>query len=99
MKRDYKDCESDSAVYFYGQEVEHTPAYGLPTLFVTGVQPIDDIARMLSNTSHIFFGANHSFDPLTQGWEGWESMIQFFLDKGYLCSLDIPLSEIGRAHV
>ena len=40
MKRDYVSGEIDTVTYFTGTEVEHTPAYGMYTLFVTGVQPV-----------------------------------------------------------
>jgi hypothetical protein len=99
MKRDYTDGVSDNIVFFFGKEVEHTPAYGMDTLFVTGVQPIEAIEGALAGTTyetkHIFFGANHSFNP--SGYEehkAWEDMIMHFLDKDYLCSLDIPLNQV-----
>jgi len=97
MKRDYTTGVSDDAVFFIGNEVEHTPAYGMKTLFVTGIQLIDDIERKIkeNNIKHIFFGANHSFNP--SGYEehkNWEDMIMYFLDLGYLCSLDIPLNQV-----
>ena len=99
MQRDYKDGEANDAVFFFGKEVEHTPALGLDTLFVVGVQPVDDIAFKLSGTTyqtkHIFFGANHSFNPKDRlEWQRWETMIEHFLSKGYLCSLDIPMSAV-----
>ena len=97
MKRDYANGVSEDVIYFIGKEVEHTPAYGMNTLFVTGVQPVDEIASKLNGCTHIFFGANHSFNPTHNdynGWKAWEDMIQFFLDKDYLCSLDIPLSAV-----
>ena len=103
MKRDYTDGISDNVVYFFGNEVEHTPAYGMYTLFVTGVQPVADIARELTcgdaPITHIFFGANHSFKPVDNDyheWKAWEEMILHFLDKGLLCSLDIPLSAVEQ---
>jgi hypothetical protein len=101
MKRDYTDGVADNVVFFIGNEVEHTPAYGLRTLFVTGVQPVDAIALNLQGCEHIFFGANHSFNPAFNdydGWKAWEDMIEFFLEKGYLCSLDIPLSAVEEFH-
>ena len=101
MKRDYTDGVADNVVFFIGNEVEHTPAYGLRTLFVTGVQPVDAIALNLQGCEHIFFGANHSFNPAVNdydGWKAWEDMIEFFLKKGYLCSLDIPLSAVEEFH-
>jgi len=90
----------ETAGFFIGREVERTPAFGKPTLFVVGVQSIDSIASHLQGCEHIFFGANHSFDPsnfqsITQ-WSDWESMIQHFLDLGYLCTLDIPLTAVAQ---
>ena len=101
MKRDYTDGVADDVIFFIGNEVEHTPSYGLRTLFVTGVQPVDAIALNLQGCEHIFFGANHSFNPSFNdydGWKAWEDMIEFFLKKDYLCSLDIPLSAVEEFH-
>lgn len=95
MKRTYQSGESNHIIFFKGKEVEHTPAHGMETLFVTGLQSIEDISTNLTGCEHIFFGANHSFNPSTSlEWASWESMIQFFLEKGYLCSLDIPISAV-----
>ncbi len=93
MKRDYDTGTSEEVTFFTGIEIEHTPAYGKKTLFVTGLQPVEQIALNLQGCEHIFFGANHSFNPATYDeWKSWETMIEFFLDKDYLCSLDIPLA-------
>lgn len=96
MKRDYNSGVADDAIFFEGKEVEHTPAFGMHTLFVTGVQPTSQITpRLKTPGQHIFFGANHSFNPQDRlEWQRWESMIQHYLDMGYLCSLDIPLSAV-----
>lgn len=95
MKRDYDSGVKDDAIFFIGNEVEHTPAYGMKTLFVVGIQPIDEIAKHLQGCEHIFFGANHSFDPQNYDeHKAWEDMIMYFLDKEYLCSLDIPMSQV-----
>lgn len=95
MIRDYKGGASGTAVFFTGIEVEKTPAYGLPTLFVTGVHAVDEIAKHLNGCRHIFFGANHSFSPEDcREWTAWETMIKYFLELDYLCSLDIPLSAV-----
>ena len=104
MKRDYTDGVQEDIKFFVGTEVEHTPAYGMRTLFVTGVQPITEIQDWLDDfnsyedrskhISHIFFGANHSFNPQTVlEWGHWEGMIEYFLNNGYWCSLDIPISH------
>ncbi len=95
MKRDYDSGVKQDVIYFKGKEIEHTPAYGMDTLFVVGLQPVEDIAAKLNGATHIFFGANHSFNPKSaEEWGHWEKMISFFLDREYLCSLDIPLSAV-----
>jgi hypothetical protein len=97
MNRDYSSGTTDNAVFFFGTEVEHTPAHGMFTLFVVGVQPVETIKSYLEryDIGHIFFGANHSFNP--HGYDEhklWEDMIIHFLEHGYLCSLDIPLNQV-----
>jgi hypothetical protein len=85
----------DNVKFFKGTEVERTPAFGKKTLFVVGIQPIDSIIAHIHGEEHIFFGANHSFDPRTpEEWRAWESMITYFLERGRLCTLDIPISAV-----
>jgi len=80
--------------FFIGREVERTPAYSMQTLFVVGVQPVEEIEKHLyEGIKHIFFGANHSFNPKSfDDWDAWENMIEHFLVKDYLCTLDIPVA-------
>ena len=97
MKRDYETGSAEDIIFFTGVEVEKTPAFGLKTLFVTGVQPCDVIQKHYDEEQceHIFFGANHSFKPFKNDeWDAWENMIKAFLDLGKLCSLDIPLDVV-----
>lgn len=105
MIRPYSGNDPVSGInFFVGHEVEHTPAFGLKTLFVTDVQSTYGIVAAIQsgvNTddskpiNHIFFGANHSFNPTSADeWCEWEKMIRFFLDKDYVCSLDIPLAAV-----
>ena len=90
----------ENVKFFYGTEVEHTPAYGKYTLFVVGVQPVADIALALTGGSktveHIYFGANMSFPKLAtddaRGWQDWEQMIHPFLELDHLCTLDIDVT-------
>lgn len=103
MNRDYESGEADGAVFFVGTEVERTPAYGLRTLFVTGIQLVDQIEKHYNNElcQHIFFGANHSFNPTPNNydsWLQWETLIQSFLDQDYLCTLDIPMTHVEEFH-
>jgi len=93
MKRDYESGVSDTPIFFTGIEVEKTPAIGMKTLFVTGTQSCDLIQKHYDEEQceHIFFGANHSYNPVTSDdFEDWDLMIRAFTDQGILCSLDIP---------
>ena len=97
--------EHDDVNFFTGIEVEHTPAYGMETLFVVGVQPINAIQVFLDNRNalldeskhitHIYFGANQSFPNLKVNdgaeWAKWERMIYHCLDKGFWCTLDVDV--------
>jgi hypothetical protein len=95
MKRDYDTGVNEGINFFKGKEVEHTPAFGLQTLFVVGLQEIEEISKNLQGCEHIFFGANHSYNPQTNlDWKSWDDMITHFLEQGYLCSLDIPMSAV-----
>jgi hypothetical protein len=100
MKREYEDGQiEENVMFFAGLEVEHTPAYGMETLFVVGVQKPEDVLSMAKteNVKHIYFGANQSFrtgginDSIT--WRLWEEMIRPCLDKGYWCTLDFDVKE------
>lgn len=101
MKRNYKDGVREDIVFFTGIEIEKTPALGKKTLFVVGVvneQTVVELARD-NGCDHIFFGANHSFNPKADDyhdWKQWEDMIEYCLDQGFWCSLDIPLSAVEQ---
>lgn len=102
MKRNYADHEATNIVFFTGKEIEHTPAYGMDTLFIVGIHSIEVIEKHLKlypNIQHIFFGANHSFDPQTsEEHHEWDDMISYFLNENMLCSLDIPISQVENFH-
>jgi hypothetical protein len=89
--------------FFVGTEVEHTPAYGMRTLFVVGVQdPTKIHANALAhNCEHIYFGANQSFpSDGTANWKSWEDMIGTMLRSGlggdhcYMCTLDLDVGIV-----
>ena len=92
-----RDGHDDLVNFFTGVEVEHTPAHGLKTLFVVGVRSFESISEHLIGCEHIYFGANMSFpNPEVDNydeWHKWERMINFFLDKEYLCTLDVDVSS------
>jgi hypothetical protein len=92
----------DNVRFFFGKEVEHTPAYDMDTLFVVGVQAVKDIddalARSTYQTDHIYFGANMSFPnpPVNDfhTWNSWEDMICPFLEAGIWCTLDLDVKSV-----
>ena len=64
MNRDYTDGVKDDVEFFTGTEVEHTPAYGMKTLFVVGVKhPTEIETHLKDDVRHSFFAAIHSFKP------------------------------------
>ena len=88
----------NNASIFVGTEVEHTPAFGLKTLFVVGIQSIEliEAAYIAHKCEHIYFGANQSFPAIDTNdsvWTVWENMIHPFLSRGYLCTLDIDVNQ------
>jgi len=98
MKRDgFEDIQ-----FFVGQEVEHTPMRGHPTLFVIGVQPIKDILKHVAHhpdgINHVYFGANQSFPRLTAAdakeWKAWSRMISDVLAEGLWVTLDLDISSV-----
>ena len=94
----------NNASIFVGNEVEHTPAYELKTLFVVGLQDVEliDAAYIAHKCKHIYFGANQSFPYIDINdsikWAKWETMIRHFLDKDYLCTLDIDVKCVEGLH-
>ena len=88
--------------FFFGKEVEHTPAYNMDTLFVVGVQTVEEIEQALAQstyqTKHIYFGANQSFPTTTLSaaeWRSWAEMIRHFLALDYLCTLDVDVAQVS----
>ena len=91
----------ENVQWFIGTEVEHTPAFGMKTLFVVGIQDVVAIkeAYEKQNCEHIFFGANHTYDPKDddERYE-WTFMITPFLKDNIWCTLDIPVSQFEDFH-
>lgn len=110
MERVYETQPTEDVNFFVGTEVEHTPAHGMRTLFVVGVQPVAEIhARAVAyKCQHIYFGANMSFDVAdtndAEGWDRWREMIHFMLEcktiqgQKYWCTLDIDVCHVEGLH-
>ena len=92
MKRTYDTGEAKDIVFFTGVEVEKTPAFGMKTLFVTGVQDYYAIRQKYINEecTHIFFGANHSYNPVnSDDFNQWDALITLFLkDDNTMVKID-----------
>jgi hypothetical protein len=96
----------ESADFFTGTEVEHSPAHERKTLFVIGLQPVEQIMWQIGEVNqksrnpitHVYFGANQSFpNPEVNDadtWSVWETMIQAVLDQGYWCTLDLDVKAV-----
>ena len=95
----------ETANFFVGTEVEHTPAFGMRTLFVVGLQPAEQIfwhigeadRRSKHPITHVYFGANQSFpNPEindAETWAAWEGMINAVMDRRYWATLDIDVAS------
>ena len=100
MKRDYTSGVKEDITFFTGMEIERTPAFGMMTLFVVGIQRAEEIISLaeLHNCRHIYFGANQSFPALqtddADAWRPWERMIDQCLDADYWCTLDFDVSVV-----
>jgi hypothetical protein len=100
MKRDYETGVSEEVTFFVGTEIERTPAFGMRTLFVVGVQDASVIINMVKNNdcTHVYFGANQSFPKLEindgDGWRDWEMMILDCLEHDLWCTLDLDVSLV-----
>jgi len=99
MKREYDTGTAEAVTFFVGTEIEKTPAYGMTTLFVVGVQSTLSILEMAGENycKHIYFGANQSFPALDKNdadsWRDWEVMVQDCLEAGWLCTLDLDVQQ------
>jgi len=64
MDRAYSTGNKHNVKFFVGKEIEKTPAYGLKTLFVVGIQDVNKIKQLCKehDCKHIYLGANQSFE-------------------------------------
>jgi len=73
--------------FFTGVEVENSPAKGMRTLFVVGIQPVDTIiANVLNSKSqHVYIGANMSLHGVANddhdSWRQWDNMIEGIVES------------------
>ena len=89
MKRDYKEGIKSTPIFFTGTEVEHTPAFGLHTLFVVDIQDPEEVVEYARgyDVQHVYLGANHSFDG--SGQEEYGDMIKQVIQEPLWCTLEM----------
>lgn len=88
--------------FFVGTEVEHSPAQGMKTLFVVGLQPAEKILETVIKQSifHVYLGANMSMHYLGNNdhneWVKWDRLIEELLDDQYLkyVTVDITSAQV-----
>lgn len=104
MKRPYQNKTTDDAKMFVGIEVEKTPAHNQTTFFFVGIpcEPVHqelekylNIAK-INGCTHIYLGANQSFAPKDQlEIDQWQQFGQYFLDQGFLVTLDFDICYLN----
>lgn len=96
MKRDYATGTKYDAVFFVGVEIEHTPCINYWTLFVVGLQPVNEIIQNAkkNNCDHIYIGANHSFTG--EHLMAWSYMISDLLDAGFWITFDFDVKHYDQ---
>lgn len=90
-----RDGHND-VTFFVGPEVEHTPAFSKRTLFVVGTPDLEEILKQAkdSRVTHVFMGANHSFEAdKTNTTPYWDKTITALLDRSYWVTLDYQAHE------
>lgn len=104
MNREYQTGMQSDVNFFIGIEVEKTPAYGLKTLFVTGIHRVISIKELIEkhHCAHIYLGANQSFqigdnDSLISPIK-WDFMIRETLKLGVPVTLDFDVKYVEYVH-
>jgi len=93
MKRDYNTGVAEEVTFFIGTEIEKTPAYGLKTLFVVGIQDIETIKTLYNEKQcqHIYLGANQSYE----GDNDWDNFVHNVLSMGVLTTVDFDVKYVN----
>lgn len=84
--------------FFTGVEVENSPAKGMNTLFVVGIQPVDKILEIAihNNIKHIYLGANMSLHGVANDdhytWRQWDSLVDQLLEDEYLSYITVDVT-------
>ena len=97
MDRINAQGKTNDAKYFVADEVERTPLYGMRTLFVVGLQPIDEIVELAkaNNCPAVYFGTGNSFNPDSsedgEYYNLWDDMICGVMNHNLWATLDFDV--------
>ena len=88
MLRDYKTGVKEDVKVFSGKEIEHTPAYGLQTLFLARndltYEQVKDLCVEV-NAEAVYYGANRTF---LNNFANQPLQINRLLNDGYYVTID-----------
>ena len=104
MNRDYVSGVKEGVTFFVGKEVEKTPAHNMTTLFVNGIQDVEEIVSNAKafNCTHIYLGANQSFDPedSPETHAEWAELVIALLENAnnFWVTLDFDVSHTVWIH-
>jgi hypothetical protein len=86
-------------IYFTGVEIENTVMKGFQTLFVVGIRPVEEIARLAidNKAKHIYFGTSQSFIIDEQEkLKDWIDILKTLLEKDFWITLDFGIEYIEQ---
>ncbi len=85
--------------FFIGTEVENSPAKGMTTLFVVGIQPVKTILDIAvpNGIRHIYLGANMSLHGVANDdhntWREWDRMMSDLLEGDHIDYITVDLES------
>jgi hypothetical protein len=84
--------------FFTGVEVENSPAKGMRTLFVVGIQPPNKILEIAiqNNITHIYLGANMSLHGIANDdhftWRQWDTLVYELLEDEHVSYITVDVT-------
>jgi hypothetical protein len=101
MDRIYSQGKTDNAKYFVANEVEQTPAYGMRTLFMVGLQPVEEIVELARkhNCYNVYFGTGTTFLPTShEEVAKWNDVIEQVIQHDLWATLDFDSNLAHYVH-
>ncbi len=101
----YGEIVLDTPDFFVGEEIEATHHVGKPTLFVVGLQDINEIIAHAKDhfAEHIYLGANRSFSldadcSSAAGMAVWDTLAWSLAKLDFSVTLDMPIDKAHLVH-